>query len=329
MTHEILIIEDNYEDICFLDEILTSSGYTIRVARNGSQGLRAALHTAPDLILLDVMLPDIDGFAVCRQIRTDKKLAQIPIIFVSAISDVDLKARAFEEGAFDYITKPYNSKEILVRVGHQLERITLRQKNEDSVRIKERNHIARELHDTVNQTLFVIGITVQSLTMEADKLPPELLVELNKLHILSQSALVEMKTLLNELRPSQITNTPITKLINQLVDSYRLRINGEISVLADVRDLPDHIKLAFYRIIQESLHNIAKYAGASAVSITFVDGDHLQLTIQDDGCGFDVNTVSRGMGLNNMKERASQHGIEFEISSQVGAGTCISAIWRH
>lgn len=329
MSHEILVIEDSYEDICFLDEILTTAGYTVRFARNGSQGLRAARYAPPDLILLDVMLPDVNGFEICREVRAEEKLAMVPVIFVSAAADINLKTRAFEEGGFDYIIKPYNSKEILIRVNHQIERISAGKKLEEHVRIKERSHIARELHDSVSQTLFVMGITAQSLMMETDKLPPELMAEATKLHTLSQSALVEMRTLLNELRPSLIANTPITKLINQLVDSYRLRINAEISLLVDVLELPVDIKLAFYRIIQEALNNIAKYASASTVLITFVDDEQVRLTIQDDGCGFDVSGVTGGMGLNSMKERAAKHGIEFTIASQVGKGTLISANWSH
>lgn len=329
MSHEILVIEDSYEDICVLDEILTSAGYTVRFARDGSQGLRAALYAPPDLILLDIKLPDIDGFEICRQIRDNGQLKMVPVIFVSAAVDVDLKARAFEVGAFDYILKPFNSKEILIRVNHQIERITARKKLEEHVRISERSHIARELHDSVNQTLFVIGITAQSLMMETNRLPPELMAEAAKLHMLSQSALVEMKTLLNELRPSLIIKTPITKLISQLVDSYRLRIDAEISLLVSVLELPPDIKLTFYRIIQEALNNIAKYAGASRVSITFVNDEMLHLTIQDDGCGFDVDTINPGMGLNSMKERAAKHGIDLSVTSQIGEGTRILAIWRY
>ncbi|MCA9884114.1 MAG: response regulator [Anaerolineae bacterium] len=328
MAYEILIIENNDEDICFLDKVLASAGYKIRVARDGNQGLRSALDAPPDLILLDVMLPDIDGFAICKEIRAYQRLAMIPVIFMSADVAIDLRARAFEEGAFDYFAKPYNSKEILIRIDRQLECIALHKKNQENNRISERSHIASELHDSVNQTLFVIGIIAQSLVMEADKLSPDIMAELTKLHTLSQSALVEMKTLLNELRPSQIITTPMAKLINQLVDAYRLRIDAEISLLVDVLDVQEDIKLAFYRIIQEALNNIAKYADATSVIITFVNGGHLHLTIQDNGCGFDMNTVKQGKGLSTMKEHATQHNIMFHVDSHIGGGTRISASWR-
>jgi two-component system sensor histidine kinase/response regulator len=329
MSYEILIVDDKYEDIHILDEILSNDGYLVRVARDGNSGLRAAQYDKPDLIILDVMLPDIDGLTICQQLRADENLSDIPVIIVSAVDDVNLKARAFEVGAYDYVTKPFNQQEILIRLQHQLERVYLHRQIQDNIRVQERHHIARELHDSVNQTLFVMKISAQSLMMDAEKLPPEILAELENLNKLSHSSIAEMRTLLNELRPSQITETPMPKLMQQLVDAYRLRVNAEISLVVNVNNIPDNIKHVFYRITQEALNNVAKYATASHLRVSLMDEElQYRLIIEDDGRGFDVTQKFSGIGLLSMRERAINNNLDFMILSDVGIGTRIEAIWK-
>lgn len=327
MGSDLLIIEDTYEDIRELDDILQTEGYTVRAARDGVSGVRAARSAPPDLILLDIMLPDQDGFQVCRELRADERLAHIPIIFLSALHDVSLKARAFEAGGYDYLTKPFNCREVLVRVQHQLERVHLRARLQDAARLKERQHVARELHDSVNQTLFVLSATVQSMMMDADALPEDYQAQLAHVNTLSRSALAEMRTLLNELRPSQLRKASIQKLLHQLVDAFRLRLAAEVRVIAVDAPLSAEDKLVLYRIVQEALNNAAKHASAHHVSVAFVDeGSQYRLLVEDDGQGFDPSHIHEGMGLHTMRERAEQHGMSFNLRSALGAGTRIEVI---
>lgn len=117
---DILIVDDTPATLTVLSNILRGEGYQVRVAPNGERALLAVEKDIPDLILLDINLPDINGFEVCRKIKSDPQMADIPIIFISALDELDNKVEAFEAGGTDYITKPFQIREVLVRVQNQL-----------------------------------------------------------------------------------------------------------------------------------------------------------------------------------------------------------------
>jgi len=112
----ILIVDDNPENLKILQQLLTIQGYRIRPAISGEFALHVARSTPPDLILLDIMMTGIDGFEVCRQLKADERLRDIPVIFLSALGDTADKVRAFALGGVDYVTKPFQVEEVLARV---------------------------------------------------------------------------------------------------------------------------------------------------------------------------------------------------------------------
>ena len=118
----ILVVDDTPANIGFLLETLSKAGYRVRVATDGESALEQAQYSPPCLVLLDVMMPGLDGFETCRRLRAIPKLAQIPVIFMTALSDAQDKVRAFEAGANDYITKPFQYEEVLARVQTHLSR---------------------------------------------------------------------------------------------------------------------------------------------------------------------------------------------------------------
>src|SRR5689334_6899684 len=126
----ILVVDDTPANIGFLLETLSKAGYRVRVATDGEGALEQAQYSPPCLILLDVMMPGIDGFETCRRLRRIPKLAQIPVIFMTALSDAQDKVRAFEAGANDYIPKPFQYEEVLARVRNHLARRSLEQQLE-------------------------------------------------------------------------------------------------------------------------------------------------------------------------------------------------------
>ncbi|HEY9641912.1 MAG TPA: PleD family two-component system response regulator [Coleofasciculaceae cyanobacterium] len=112
----ILIVDDTPDNLRFLSEILTQRGYDTRTVINGRMALMAAETVPPELILLDICMPGMDGYEVCRKIKSDPRTCDIPIIFLSALDDVADKVKAFEMGGVDYITKPFQTAEVLARV---------------------------------------------------------------------------------------------------------------------------------------------------------------------------------------------------------------------
>ncbi len=117
---DILIVDDTPANLRVLSAMLTSNGYRVRKALNGEMALTACQTILPDLILLDIMMPEIDGYEVCRRLKQSENTNKIPIIFLSALDDVLDKVQAFNVGGVDYITKPFQSEEVLIRVKNQL-----------------------------------------------------------------------------------------------------------------------------------------------------------------------------------------------------------------
>lgn len=114
--NDILIIDDSPDNLSVLVQILTQNGFQVRPALSGEIALKAAREDIPDLILLDIMMPGMDGFEVCARFKADSRTRDIPIIFISALGDTENKVRGFEAGGVDYITKPFDTAEVLARV---------------------------------------------------------------------------------------------------------------------------------------------------------------------------------------------------------------------
>ena len=112
----ILVVDDTVANLRLLVNLLAERGYKVRPASNGSMALSAALTEPPDLILLDILMPNMDGYEVCEQLKADEHTREIPVIFISAVSEVLDKVKAFAIGGVDYITKPFQVEEVLARV---------------------------------------------------------------------------------------------------------------------------------------------------------------------------------------------------------------------
>jgi PleD family two-component response regulator len=112
----ILIVDDMPENLSVLRQMLTAQGYLVRPALSGGIALRAVQADPPDLILLDIVMPEMDGYEVCRKLKADEQVRHIPIIFISALNELEDKVKAFSEGGVDYITKPFQTEEVLARV---------------------------------------------------------------------------------------------------------------------------------------------------------------------------------------------------------------------
>lgn len=131
----ILIVDDVPDNLSVLFAFLTARGFHVLAADSGAQALNELHRIAPDLILLDVMMPEPGGYETCRRIKADPKFADVPLFFLTALGDTVDKVRGFELGAVDYITKPLQPEEVLARVNAHLDlralRLDLEQRNEE------------------------------------------------------------------------------------------------------------------------------------------------------------------------------------------------------
>ena len=139
--HNILIVDDNPENLHLLANALLSEGYLVRAAPNGEMAITMAMNETPDLVIMDINMPDMDGYQVCDHFKAQPTLKSVPIIFLSAMQDTDAKVLAFNHGGVDYATKPFIFEELLARVSTHIE---LHQLQQD---LELRN-------ESLNQTIF-------------------------------------------------------------------------------------------------------------------------------------------------------------------------------
>lgn len=152
-----MVVDDTAANLALLGDLLRAEGYRVVQFPHGGLALEAARRHPPDLILLDILMPEVDGFEVCRQLKADALLAAVPVIFLSALDQLDSKVEAFAAGAVDYITKPFEREEILARVRTQVELQQARQQLEQQRATLERQVRERTAHLTRAQRMAGLG----------------------------------------------------------------------------------------------------------------------------------------------------------------------------
>ncbi len=161
----ILVVDDTQQNVQVLTQMLRGKQYKVLAAFNGEDAIALLSRKTPDLILLDVMMPGMDGFETCREIRKESAYDDIPIIFLSALSDVDAKVKALESGGVDYITKPFQQLEVLARIElHLRMRYLELERQQNVIRLEKLNKEKDEVlgiisHDMRNPIGGIIGIS--------------------------------------------------------------------------------------------------------------------------------------------------------------------------
>jgi putative nucleotidyltransferase with HDIG domain len=163
---DIMVVDDSPDNLKLLEEMLRPHGYEVRSFPRGRMALAAAERQPPDLILLDISMPEMDGYQVCQRLKASDGLASIPVIFLSALSETEDKVRAFECGGVDYIAKPFRFEEVRARVAthltlHTLQRALLRQNEQLEEMVNQRTQQLRvaltQVASTYNETLRALG----------------------------------------------------------------------------------------------------------------------------------------------------------------------------
>ncbi|HEY9836411.1 MAG TPA: response regulator, partial [Vampirovibrionales bacterium] len=135
---DILLVDDRPDNLRLLLNILKDKGYKVRCVTNGAMALRVCLRHPPDLIFLDIQMPEMNGYEVCEQLKANPETAEIPVIFLSVIEETLEKVHAFNVGGVDYITKPFQVKEVVARVETQLQILRLQNKlKEQNIRLEQ------------------------------------------------------------------------------------------------------------------------------------------------------------------------------------------------
>ena len=354
----ILIVDDDLVAIEMLKGILDDEGYRTLVATTGETAIAICQQTAPDLILLDVLMPDLNGFETCRRLKTQETTREIPVIFMTALTATDDKVEGFKVGGVDYVTKPLAIDEVLARIethvlirnihkllesqNHMLhQEVADRKQKEAHIRTlsraliraqeNERRRISFELHDQIAQDLAMLKIGVDTSLNRQVEVPAVIREKISGFSKTLKAIIMSVRDLAYNLRSPLLEEFGLVPTVARYCDDFSKKTGLPIDFVCSETlkcrfDFDTEIYL--FRIIQESLNNIRKHAHARQVKIELaLASSALTLCIEDDGKGFDVKEPliptqnDKRMGLRNMKERISLLGGEIRVQSSPSQGT--------
>ena len=202
----VLVVDDTIENLRLLSSMLEEHGYEVRPVTNGRQALQAVERDPPDLILLDITMPEMDGYEVCRRLRANDRSKEVPVIFLTALTDTADKLRAFDMGGVDYITKPFQFEEVLARVKTH---VTLRRAQVALADSYERLRALEQLRDDL-------------VHMIVHDMRSPLQVLLASLGLLEGPAAVLGEDSRNDLRTAIGSSKELGRMVNTLLDVSRL-----------------------------------------------------------------------------------------------------------
>lgn len=168
-SKKILVIDDQPGNVFLLQDRLNKEGFKVITAYDGNSGVKKAIEELPDLILLDVMMPGVDGFEACRNISSDYRTKHIPIILVTALNSSEDTQKGFDAGAFDYIKKPFNKIELLARIKSALRFSETNQLMVELEKIDTFSATVKKTNHEIKQPLTLINLSVTALKRELDE----------------------------------------------------------------------------------------------------------------------------------------------------------------
>jgi PleD family two-component response regulator len=183
VLEDILIVDDSPNTLRLLSQMLSEQGYKVRAVTNGPRALASAQTIPPDLILLDIKMPDMNGYEVCQHLKADARTYDIPIIFISALDETEDKVEAFAVGGVDYITKPLQYEEVVARVETHLSLRHLQKHLEKLVRDQVRK---LELTDTARLT--ALSKTTDEMAQKLNQLLTTIASDTNDLRAIIQQS---------------------------------------------------------------------------------------------------------------------------------------------
>lgn len=342
MDNKVLIVDDEPSALATLEAILAGEPYQLEFARNGSMALEKAEQVLPDLILLDVMMPGMNGFEVCRRLRSTPNLAEVPIIILTALDDRASRLQGIEAGADDFLTKPVDRQELRLRVRTilrldryrtlSIQRENLQKMAEHIVNAQEeeRKRISRELHDDLGQALIAHMLRLQNLRAEIPTQNGIINTELDSLIADTSQTIGRMRELAQNIRPAILDTLGFRTALQNYCREYSIRTGLPVTVEMDEKtpEISDVFSITLYRFLQEALTNVIKHSQANQVWVELtLDEQDIVLTVQDNGRGFssDDPATQKGIGLMGLRERLMLVGGSLIITSSPAKGAIISA----
>jgi len=349
-SSNILIVDDNPTNLRVLVEYLRSTGYKTLVATGGDQAIRQLEHHTPDLILLDVMMPGIDGFETCRLIREKPNTADTPIIFMTALSDMESKVSGFKAGAVDYVTKPFQLEEVSVRIHTHL--TIQRQKRElrelNATKDKFFSIIAHDLRGPFSGLLGFSQIFAdpnrELSQAQRNRFGALLHDSARNMYELLENLLAWARLEKNSLNisPVQMNLYDVTEkaiaLLSHNADSKKIQLSNTIAADMEVYADPNAVSTILRNLITNAI-KFTEPDGQIVVAATF-ENNVTQVSVSDNGIGMKEETsqqvfqsefplsttgtreeIGTGLGLLISRELSALSGGEIWVESEEGQGS--------
>lgn len=300
MSH-VLIVDDTLENIKVLKGLLELEGFRISVATSGERAIKILKHSLPDVILLDVMMPGIDGFETCEQIKKNSNTQHIPVIFITAKDDTESLIKGFNVGGADYLTKPFQQKEVLARLRVHLENQMLLKNQAET--IKTRNQMIESLEEAMRmQELFLASMSHEIRT------PLSAIIGYSEM-LLEDAACEESKDDINHITHA---GRYLLKLINNILDVSKLEV-GQMELHIEpfsINDLVFHLTATLQPLIKKN-NNTFKTTVAPEINVIITDSIRLEqilVNLLGNACKFTHN------GEITLNIQVDEHYIQFQVS---------------
>ena len=359
--YKILIVDDVVSNVLLLKILLTNEKFQVCTANSGEACIEQTNAEHPDLILLDVMMPGIDGFQTATILKKNPETQNIPVIFLTALNNPSDLVHGFQVGASDFLTKPFNKEELIVRVMHQIElvaakRLIEKQNAELRATIANRDKmysvIAHDLRSPMASIRMVLNLVVSSITPEA--VGPELWELLDKANKESE----DVHDLLDNLLKWTKSQTGRLSVVTQDLDLNDI-IPGVVDIFEMIA-LTKHIKLQYHgmgsvvvradndmlkTVVRNFMSNAVKFSPeGSSVDITVTtEGDFAKVSVRDHGVGIAPERLGSifhkgettygtdgeegsGLGLQLCADFARKNGGDVNVDSVLGEGSTFSVL---
>ncbi|WP_338589411.1 hybrid sensor histidine kinase/response regulator [Shewanella khirikhana] len=320
MSHEILIVDDMPANLEMLRGILSQEGYRVRAATNGKQALQLAASKPPDVILMDINMPEMDGLEACRRLKSTPLLTDIPVLFISANEDVNAIDAAFKAGGVDYVTKPFRPREVLVRVQNQL---SLQQLKTQKARQQLFNSLFQLTAGIAHEINTPLGVSITAATfindagttlgsaMHDNSLTAELLVQCLD-HVKEGTSLIEanlqrvsllvdrFRELAQDQRELSANRFALSDAVNMATSIYSSELEqGSVKLTVDGAEAEFTMpQLLLVDLLKELIRNALDHARQDdtrlMIAVKFkVQNGSLIMDFQDNGPGMSETSLPR------------------------------------
>ncbi len=350
---DILIVDDTPDNLRVLSAILTNHGYEVRKALNGQRAIASVQSEPPDLILLDIKMPEMDGYEVCQQLKASPRTREVPIIFISALDDALDKVKAFASGGVDYVTKPFQEAEVLVRIEHQLRIQRLQhqlvEQNEELLRSnRELEQFAYVVSHDLQQPLQSVTGFVKLLQLKYETTLDEVAQDyLNRIHETGS----RMQRLIQDLlayaqigkQEQEFQLLECSDILDQVLNNLQGAIaSTDANITYESLPAIQGDETQLIQLFQNLISNGIKFVPANTTPVIHItttqQNNYWRISVCDNGIGIQPEYVERifeifqrvhstqkypgtGIGLATCKKIVEHHDGQIWVESQLDVGT--------